>query len=115
MESSTAEFLIAVDAFARTPTGTCACCIRISIRRLGDCFFVKLQNGSSAQEKASSTLRASRAVPHPGTDRALRRLTSEFGRDPVHSTRYGRWHHLHGHDRNKQRRPAPSNEPIPTK
>ena len=41
--------------------------------------------------KASSTLRASRAVPHPGTDRALRRLTSEFGRDPVHSTRYGRW------------------------
>ena len=54
-------------------------------------FFVKLQNGSSAQEKASSTLRASRAVPHPGTDRALRRLTSEFGRDPVHSTRYGRW------------------------
>ena len=42
-------------------------------------------------KKASSTLRASRAVPHPGTDRALRRLTSEFGRDPVHSTRYGRW------------------------
>ena len=44
-----------------------------------------------ARKKASSTLRASRAVPHPGTDRALRRLTSEFGRDPVHSTRYGRW------------------------
>ena len=41
-------------------------------------------------EKANSTLRASRAVPHPSTDRALRRLTSEVRRDPVHSTRYGR-------------------------
>ena len=40
--------------------------------------------------KADSTRRASRAVPHPSTDRALRRLTSEVGRDPVHSTRYGR-------------------------
>ena len=39
--------------------------------------------------KADST-RASQAVPHPSTDRALRHLTSEFGRDPVHSTRYGR-------------------------
>ena len=42
------------------------------------------------KRKADSTLRASRAVPHPSTDRALRRLTSEVGRDPVHSTRYGR-------------------------
>ena len=41
-------------------------------------------------QKADSTLRSSRAVPHPSTDRALRRLTSEVGRDPVHSTRYGR-------------------------
>ena len=41
-------------------------------------------------KKADSTLRSSRAVPHPSTDRALRRLTSEVGRDPVHSTRYGR-------------------------
>ena len=40
--------------------------------------------------KAGSTLRSSRAVPHPRTNRALRRLTSEVGRDPVHSTRYGR-------------------------
>ena len=40
--------------------------------------------------KADSTLRASRAVPHPSTDRALCRLTSEVERDPVHSTRYGR-------------------------
>ena len=41
-------------------------------------------------DKAGSTLRSSRAVPHPSTNRALRRLTSEVGRDPVHSTRYGR-------------------------
>ena len=40
--------------------------------------------------KADSTLRCSRAVPHPSTNRALRRLTSEVGRDPAHSTRYGR-------------------------
>ena len=40
--------------------------------------------------KAGSALRSSRAVPHPTTNRALRRLTSEVGRDPVHSTRYGR-------------------------
>ena len=40
--------------------------------------------------KAGSTQRSSRAVPHPSTNRALRRLTSEVGRDPVHSTRYGR-------------------------
>ena len=42
------------------------------------------------EQKADSTLRCSQAVPHPSTDRALRRLTSEVGRDPVHSTRYGR-------------------------
>jgi hypothetical protein len=40
--------------------------------------------------KADSTLRTSRAVPHPGTNRALCRLTSEVEGDPVHSTRYGR-------------------------
>ena len=40
--------------------------------------------------RAGSTLRSSRAVPHPSTDWALRRFTSEVGRDPVHSTRYGR-------------------------
>ena len=43
-----------------------------------------------AKAKAGSTQRSSRAVPHPSTNRALRRLTSEVGRDPVHSTRYGR-------------------------
>ena len=41
-------------------------------------------------QKADSTLRCSQAVPHPSTNRALRRLTSEVGRDPVYSTRYGR-------------------------
>ena len=41
-------------------------------------------------EKAGSTRRASQAVPHPSTDRALQRLTSEFERDPVYSLRYGR-------------------------
>ena len=40
--------------------------------------------------KADSTLRSSQAVPHPSTDRALRCLTSEVKRDPVHSARYGR-------------------------
>ena len=41
-------------------------------------------------QKADSTRRSSQAVPHPSTNRALRRLTSEIRRDPVHSTRYGR-------------------------
>ena len=40
--------------------------------------------------KADSTRRSSQAVPHPSTNRALCRLTSEVRRDPVHSTRYGR-------------------------
>ena len=44
----------------------------------------------SQRSKADSTLRSSQAVPHPSTDRALRRLTSEVRRDPVHSTWYGR-------------------------
>ena len=62
--------------FARSLYGTC----------------VRKRNGRN--QKASSTLRSSRAIPHPSTNRALRRLTSEFGRDPVHSTRYGRWRQL---------------------
>ena len=45
---------------------------------------------SARKEKADSTRRSSRAVPHPSTNRALRRLTSEVRRDPVYSTRYGR-------------------------
>ena len=47
---------------------------------------------SEKEKKASSTPRDSQAVPHPSTNRALRCLTAEFGRDPVFSTRYGRWH-----------------------
>ena len=51
----------------------------------------KAYNGEAkANAKADSTLRSSQAVPHPSTDRALRRLTSEVERDPVHSTWYGR-------------------------
>ena len=49
-----------------------------------------IENSSSKEIKADSTLRSSQAVPHPSTDRALRRLTSEVERDPVHSTWYGR-------------------------
>ena len=44
----------------------------------------------STHEKADSTRRCSQAVPHPSTNRALSRLTSEVERDPVYSTRYGR-------------------------
>ena len=51
----------------------------------------KTKPGGRRTQKANSTLRASRAVPHPSTDRAFRRLTSEFGWDRVHSTKYGRW------------------------
>ena len=40
--------------------------------------------------KADSTLRCSQAVPHPSTNQALCRVTSDVRRDPVHSTRYGR-------------------------
>ncbi len=40
--------------------------------------------------KPGSTLRSSRAPPHLSTNQALRRLTSEVGRDPVRSRRYGR-------------------------
>ena len=54
----------------------------------------KTENWKIEKQKANSTLRASRAVPHPSTDRALRRLTSEVRRDPVHSTRYGRWRRM---------------------
>ena len=43
-----------------------------------------------AIEMADSTLRSSRAVSHPSPNRILRRVISEVGSDPVHSTRYGR-------------------------
>ena len=48
-------------------------------------------SGDCRGAKASSTRRASQAVPHPSTDRALRSLTSEFEWDRVCSTQYGRW------------------------
>ena len=37
-------------------------------------------------QKANSTQRSSQAVPHPSTNRALCRLTSEVRRDPMFST-----------------------------
>ena len=49
---------------------------------------------SRAWQKAGGTLRCSQTVPQSSTDRALRRLTSEFGRDPVYSARYGRQRRL---------------------
>ena len=52
--------------------------------------------GSGCGQKADSTLRYSQAVPDPSTNQALRHLTSEVKRDPVHSTRYGRQRQLHG-------------------
>ena len=57
--------------------------------------------------KAGSTLRSSRAVPHPSTNRALRRLTSEVGRGPVHSTRYGRQRRTTQHNASKGRTDQP--------
>jgi hypothetical protein len=57
------------------------------IARLPTCC---LETTKVGRIRADSTLRFSRAVPHPSTNRALRRLTSEVRRDPVHSTRYGR-------------------------
>ena len=51
-------------------------------------------NTISKNLKANSTLRTSQAVPHPSTDRALHRLTSEFGWDRVYSMQYGRWRQL---------------------
>ena len=50
----------------------------------------KRGSNSKNLKEADSTLRSSQAVPHPSTNRALCRLTSEVERDPVHSTRYGR-------------------------
>ncbi len=46
---------------------------------------LKRKNG-----KRLSSTRVSRAVPHLSTNRALSRLTSEFGWDPVHLAQYGR-------------------------
>ena len=51
---------------------------------------VQKQRSSRPLAKAVSTLRFSRAVPHRGTNRAFRRLTSEFRWDRVFSTKYGR-------------------------
>ena len=57
-----------------------------NLAKMANFYFIKY----SKKGKADSTRRCSQAVPHPSTNRALRRLTSEVGRDPVYSTRYGR-------------------------
>ena len=49
-----------------------------------------IPNPEQWKAKAGSTPGRPQAVPHPSTNRALCRLTSEVRRDPVHSTRYGR-------------------------
>ena len=54
------------------------------------CRLLICRKKSYQMKKASSTLRTSQAVPHPSTDRALWRLTSEFERDLVYSSWYGR-------------------------
>ena len=85
------------------PARVCAChlCVQRSVPLPGHTLAVRclcprardksgVLHAEVRRNKAGSTLRSSRAVPHPSTNRALRRLTSEVGRDPVHSTRYGR-------------------------
>jgi hypothetical protein len=64
--------------------------------------------------KADSTLRTSRALPHPSTNLALRRLTSEVERDPVHSARYGRQrkHTPNGQQLPKLRREGPNKSSV---
>ena len=72
-----------------------ACWCSIHIPRRMRCRSTSVPYGASMPlQKADSTLRTSRAVPHPSTIRALCHLTSEVERDPVHSTRYGRQRHL---------------------
>ena len=72
---------------------------------------------SGIPKKADSTLRCSQAVPHPSTNRALRRLTSEVGRDPVYSTRYGRRRntisHIPGMMLCRRPRPPINHPPLP--
>ena len=46
--------------------------------------------GFTGVRLGASTWAQTRPLVQPSTNRALRRLTSEVGRDPVHSTRYGR-------------------------
>jgi hypothetical protein len=79
----------------RTWLHTCICtCMRLCghvclcICEPNNMFQVKLllANIFCRSTKADSTLRSSQVVPHPSTNRALSRLTSEVERDPVHST-----------------------------
>ena len=63
---------------------------------VGVCRYINREptdTSNKEESKADSTQRCSQAVPHPSTNRALCRLTSEVRRDPVYSTRYGRQRH----------------------
>ncbi len=51
--------------------------------------FVAFGMPRDMQGKAGSPRRTSQAAPHPGTNRALRRSTSEVRGDPVHSAWHG--------------------------
>ena len=82
-------------AMCRDPVGwqtsvTVACVARIAARKGWQALLTAERILLWILVKADSTRRSSQAVPHPSTDRALCRLTSEVRRDPVHSTRYGR-------------------------
>ena len=81
------------DAFVTAPHLSFSCCWAVSavtLLLLRPTLFLNLHWPTKHRAKADSTLRSSRAVPHPSTNRALSRLTSEVRRDPVYSTRYGR-------------------------
>ena len=70
--------------FVNSPTRLC-----VEARMVNE-FSIAPAKCACPARKADSTLRCSQADPHPSTNRALRRPTSEVRRDPVYSTRYGR-------------------------
>ena len=68
----------------------CLCvCVGVSdfgLAELAELLYLCKKGENMQEQKAVSTRRGSQAVPDPSTNRALRRLTSEFGRDPVFSS-----------------------------
>ena len=81
--------MAASDCVGSSLLATCMCCV-VREKARGKRVAHLADTLPCSTRRAGSTLRSSRAVPHPSTDWALRRFTSEVGRDPVHSTRYGR-------------------------
>ena len=84
----------------------CPKTIEPSRRKRKHYIFERIRWNLASSAKADSTLRSSQAVPHPSTNRALSRLTSEVRRDPVYSTRYGRQRQLKASVVNKGRSPS---------